>query len=64
LPFYDYTCPECGHQVKDVLRKVEQRDDTMVCDNCLQGMDTVVNMRRDLASPNFNFAKSPYEEYL
>ena len=58
MPFYTYTCPECGHKATK-MRKVAERDDPAPCPLCsiTCGDDCTATrhhpMTRDIAGPAF-----------
>lgn len=56
MPIYSYKCTECNHEF-DVLCKYDEWEQT--CPKCL-----CEDTKRQLASPNFNMKKGPYDSYL
>jgi len=38
MPFYDYICPECKLELKDVLRKITENVSEKECPRCFSMM--------------------------
>ena len=42
MPFYDYQCPHCGHELFDVKRKITENVSEEECPVCFETMKQVI----------------------
>jgi len=44
MAFYDYRCPECGHEEKDIKRNMSENVSVYECSKCQAEMKQIISV--------------------